>query len=411
MRHAPPLLGLALASAFGGPALAQDPFAPPSPPAPAAPAVRPPDVRFVITDTAEVRCGPSLQMYPTNVLRKGDKVEVQVEGTTGWLAIRPPRGSFSWVNTRFLQAVGPGQPIHVVAPEGAVAEVVVGSSLKRDRPDVIGTRLQRGAQVRAIGPGLTDRDGGWLPIEPPPGEVRYIPAQAVAKTPPAAAPMVAAGAGAFTGAAAAATPAAPPNPDSLWRMAVQAERNGQTAEAIRLYQLAGTANLGINPARAMEAFDRARLLNQQGRPAVAPGGYAPVPPPPAGSPPGQVHYTASSDDRLAPVGADSSGATVRLAAPNPPAYSPPDPLAAGNVSPSTSTSRGWLRRAGRSIDSHPQTYVLDNAQGLPLYYVTAVPGVDLGPYVNHYVELSGTVSYRGELRAHHMTAAHVQVAQ
>jgi hypothetical protein len=37
--------------------------------------------------------------------------------------------------------------------------------------------------------------------------------------------------------------------------------------------------------------------------------------------------------------------------------------------------------------------------------------VDLGPYLNHYVELSGSVNYRGELRAHHMTAARVQVVQ
>jgi hypothetical protein len=408
MRHAPPLLGLGFLAALVGPAAAQGP---PLAPGLATPAVRPPDVRFIVTADAEVRCGPSLQMYPTNVLHRGDKVEVLVEGgTTGWLAIRPPKGSFSWVNTRFLQAVTPGQPIYVVAPEGAVAEVVVGSSLKRDRPDVIGTRLQRGAQVRAIGPGLTDRDGNWLPIEPPPGEVRYMPAQAVAKTPPALSPMVATGAGTFTGAAVAAAPAPPPNPDSLWRMAVQAERNGQSAEAIRLYQQAGTANLGVNPARAMEAFDRARWLNQQNHSAVPPGGYAPVPPPPGGSPAGQVHYTTSSDDRLAPVGADSGGATVRLAAPNPPSYCPPDAPPAG-MPAASSTSRGWLRRAGRSIDSHPQTYVLENAEGLPLYYVTALPGVDLGPYVSHYVELSGSVNYRGELRAHHMIVARVQVVQ
>jgi hypothetical protein len=410
MRSAPPLLGLGLLLALGGPAGAQGP---PTSQGLSAPAGRPADVRFIIDPQMEVRCGPSLQMYATNVLHRGDKVEVLVEGTTGWLAIRPPQGSFSWVNTRYLQAVSPGQATYVVAPEGAVAEVVVGSSLKRDRPDVIGTRLQRGTQVRAVGAGRTDHDGNWLPIEPPPGEVRYIPAQAVAKAPPAPAAAAVSGAAAVTAAAAATTAASPPNPDNVWRMAVQAERSGQTAEAIRLYQQAGTANLGVNPARAMEAFDRARWLDRESRATVPHGGFAPAPPP-AATPPGQANYNAPSDYRLAPAGGEANGATVRLAAPNPPAYCPPDGPAVGNVantSAASATSRGWLRRAGRAIDSNTHTYVLDNAQGLPIYYVTALPGVDLASYVNRYVELTGSIAYRGELRAHHMSVARVQAVQ
>jgi hypothetical protein len=343
-------------------------------------------------------------MYPTNVLRQGAKVEVVVEGSGGWLAIRPPQGSFSWVSTRYLQPVAANQPTYVVAPEGAVAEVHVGSSLVPDRPDVIGARLQRGAQVRAIGPERRDRDGGWLPIEAPPGELRYIPASAVARTPPATQQAVAAVVPA-PGTVPAAPPA-PPTPDALWRQAQQAERAGQTAEAIRLYQQAGTANLSVNPNRAMEAFDRARWLDQAARSAATQGRFTPAPP---AGPPSEVRYAGSSD-HLAPVAADPNVSTVRLAAPNAmnqPAYNTPDPTHAPDAASSNSSGRGWLHIAGRAVEGR-RTYRLENAQGLPLFYVAAQPGVDLESYVNREVELFGPVVYNGLLRANFMTAVRVQ---
>src|SRR5262245_4278467 len=59
----------------------------------------------VVPLEAEVRCGPgnSPRLYPTNRLKKGDRVEVVRELQDGWLAIKPPPGSFSWINMRFLQ--------------------------------------------------------------------------------------------------------------------------------------------------------------------------------------------------------------------------------------------------------------------------------------------------------------------
>src|SRR5262245_61592628 len=65
----------------------------------------------VLAPQVEVRCGPSLkpQVYPTNRLDQGDPVGVLEERGDGWLAIKPPAGSFSWINIRFLQKVGPFQ--------------------------------------------------------------------------------------------------------------------------------------------------------------------------------------------------------------------------------------------------------------------------------------------------------------
>jgi hypothetical protein len=362
---------------------------------------------------ALVRAGPSDRFYPTNVLRTGDKVQVVEEGAGGWLAIRPPEGSFSWINTRFLQNIVPHQPNFVVAQEGMTVDVIVGSSVRQDRPDVAGSKLQRGAQVRSLGPTQADREGTWMPIEPPPGEVRYIQAEAVTKTPPGQAPagVVAASSPGGTSWSAPPTgpvpaPPAPPNPDALWRQAQQAERNGQVAEAIRLYNQAGTANLTVNPARSMEAFERARWLEQANASPGVPGStFAPSRPPAGVVPASEVRYTTA--DRTFAVPPPPSS-TIRLAAPSPSA--PPadnGPLGAHPLAGAIESSLGLLKHSRRASESQ-QVYVLMPAQGGYHLYATPQPGLNLEPYVNQNVRLLGTTSYRGDLKAFCMTVSSVQ---
>jgi hypothetical protein len=409
MRTASLLGGLTLVLALGAPAVTQTP--PPTPKAP--------DIRYVIAPQVEVRAGPSDKLYPTNVLHRGDKVQVMVEGHEGWLAIRPPEGSFSWINRRFLDNIVPHQPNFVVAEKDTPVEVFIGSSILPTRPNIVGQHLHRGAQVRTIGPTQTDSQGDWMPIEPPPGEVRYIPAGAVAKAPPPAA-----GVWGFVTAASPVNPPSPPpatapvpapppppNPDTLWRQAQQADRNGQAAEAIRLYNQAGTANLTVNPDRSMAAFARARWLEQANRsPGVPVSALTPARPAAPIVPASEVRYS-DSPARIYPIPTQAAP-TVQLAAPStsvPVAYSPPaDPAtAAHGVAGSPSSGPGHLRRAGRTVESQ-RTYVLENARGIPILYVTPQAGLDLEPYVNHNVELFGPISYRPEIRANCMVAGSVQ---
>jgi hypothetical protein len=94
----------------------------------------------------------------------------------------------------------------------------------------------------------------------------------------------------------------------------------------------------------------------------------------------------------------------------------PTPATAPTVLTSTSTRQpagqnwptysGRLRRAGRSVDSH-RAYVLES-RGYPVMYVVPQPGIDLEPYVDRNVELTGPAAYRGDYRANHMTAVRVQ---
>src|SRR5205085_5070859 len=72
-----------------------------------------------------------------------------------------------------------------------------------------------------------------------------------------------------------------------------------------------------------------------------------------------------------------------------------------------SSGPGRLRRAGRAVE-YQRTYVLEDAQGLPLLYVSPEPGIDLEPYVEHNVELFGHSAYRGDIRAYYMTVSRVQ---
>ena len=49
--------------------------------------------------------------------------------------------------------------------------------------------------------------------------------------------------------ASAKAPVQAPDGDALWRDAEKADHAGRLADAIRLYRLAGDANLSVNPSR------------------------------------------------------------------------------------------------------------------------------------------------------------------
>jgi hypothetical protein len=381
----------------------------------AAPADPPatPDVRYVAVPEAEVRCGPSDKpdLYATNRLRRGDPIEVVEELAGGWLKIRPPRDSFSWIDEMFIQQISPNQPNQVVTPPDHPVEVYVGSEIQKGRPTVVGVKLQRGTQVRRIGQPLADDPNvpnprRWVPIEAPEGEFRFIRAADVSKERPrvdtvAAARVPTAGAPAgstFTPlpGSASAPPAAgnaiTPVPDlqALYTRARQAQDANNVREAILLYeQAATTAQNQGQVAWANQVYAHARALRD--------------------------HLQAPPSDAR-PTNPPQAEPTVRLAAPpgTTPAAGPRDYTA-----PATLTARGSpasdvpasppgrLRRAGRTVE-YQRTYVLENDQGTPLLYVSPGPGIDLEPYLDHHVELFGPTAYRGDIRAYYMTVARVQ---
>ncbi len=138
-----------------------------------------PYIAYVTADDVYVRSGPGRDYYPTTKLAKGKPVEVYRHDPGGWLAIRPPAGSYAWVSARHLDPLE--GDLATVNSDRVVARV--GSEFS-DVRDVIQVRLERGEQVLLLEPPV--HDSPWCKIEPPAGEFRWIFAQYIDRAPPPA---------------------------------------------------------------------------------------------------------------------------------------------------------------------------------------------------------------------------------
>jgi hypothetical protein len=387
-----------------------------------------PDIRYVTAAQTEARSGRSSdpRFYATNRLQRGAKVEVIQEFPDGWLMIVPPEGSFSYINTRFLQHMSAKEPNYVVALDNHPVEVFIGSELVRERPTIIGVRLKRGAQVISRGRPISEGGETFMPIDPPPGEGRFIRAEAVSKTPPAVNGIASAGGGvagvigahsSFTPSGAIAPSNAPSanrpvSPDELWQQAMNAQRAGQTSQAICLFNQVSVQAAYTNPQMAATARQWVDYL-QYGHQAYGAGaGAVPVNPVSTGGALVGRTYALGSDVARA----DAAGA-VRL---NPPAAARTgwnDPTAARTSGAAPSSAgpqqlppgwvafRGRLREAGRAIEG-VKTYVVEMEEKgyvRPVAYARSGAGIDLGSQVGRVIEVWGPAVYRGDIRTNYMT--------
>lgn len=351
-----------------------------------------PDVRTVTVPQAQVWCGPSTSdgLYPTDVLRQGDRVQVERELDSGWLVIRPPAGSFSWINNRFVQNISPTFRNYVVTYDGYDVPVLIGSSLKTERPSKIGVKLPRGAQVQVIGRGMTDEEGTWLPIQPPEGEARYIRKENVAK--PSSQTQTVASAKASV---------QPPDGDTLWRDAEKADRAGRLADAVRLYRLAGDANLSVNPSRANEAYSRAHWIEQANSSTHAPGGsyYYPdgsTPPTSSNVTPYTLPIHQVGANVIQPIGGATPGMVNGQLVSTQAVSTPQQSLC---------YEKGRLQRSFKH-EVNRRYHLLDK-NGHPFRSVTAAPGVDLTRFEDRDVELWGNLTYDTERRNYLLTVTQV----
>jgi hypothetical protein len=138
----------------------------------------------VATDGASLRSGPGEDYYKTALATRGSELEVWRHAPDGWLAVRPPAGSFSLVSAadvrvqadRMADAVRPGVPVRV------------GSEVAMN-PDVVQVLLNAGERVQVLQ--TVPLDGQfWHRIAPPSGEFRWIHCRDVAGPNLPAAPLV-----------------------------------------------------------------------------------------------------------------------------------------------------------------------------------------------------------------------------
>lgn len=143
-------------------------------PAPAEPSAEFPYQATVRVDRARVRSGPGREHFITQELSRGAEVEVHRVDPGGWLAIRPPAGSMSWVSAESCSEVVDG--VATVETRGLAS--LVGSQFN-DQRGSFQVVLDEGEALEVIDEVMFEDDQGarrWLMIAPPAGEFRWIAA-------------------------------------------------------------------------------------------------------------------------------------------------------------------------------------------------------------------------------------------
>ncbi|MBS0203306.1 MAG: SH3 domain-containing protein [Planctomycetes bacterium] len=133
---------------------------------------------IVEIDGEYVRSGPGPNFYPTDKLRKGDKVTVHRHDPGGWCMITPPPGSFSWIRAEHVQRSG--ESAGVLKQNNVV--VHVGSALSADEFTTIQGSLSKGDAVQILGERQFPFEGGsklMYKISPVRREWRWIQRKAI----------------------------------------------------------------------------------------------------------------------------------------------------------------------------------------------------------------------------------------
>ena len=134
----------------------------------------------IIKNSTMVRCGPDDSYYSCQRLAAGSKVEVHALTDNGFLAIRPPRGSSSWVDAEDLQVSN--RSVGRVIRSGTVCWI--GSQLTQPEDHNWQIQLQQGDQLRLSGKQTLQirsdlPSATYYRVAPPASEFRWIPAAAV----------------------------------------------------------------------------------------------------------------------------------------------------------------------------------------------------------------------------------------
>ncbi|MBQ8363923.1 MAG: hypothetical protein IJX36_08370, partial [Thermoguttaceae bacterium] len=126
----------------------------------------------VAVDGAIVRSGPSEDAYPTGTVGKNRYVEAYFRSADGWCAIRPPQGSFSWINAKFVRRENDSTG-RVVASNGKAAPARVGGATVEESA-IVQVGLKNGRQIKILDETRLSDGSTWLKIAPPSGEFRWM---------------------------------------------------------------------------------------------------------------------------------------------------------------------------------------------------------------------------------------------
>ena len=324
------------------------------------------ETKNITQDEVDVRSGPSINFYVTGKLRKGDQVEIVPnadKNNSGWVAIKPPRGSQSLIEARFITKQPNSATGVVNTPD---APVKPASALPNQSLANIETiKLALGTIVEIVG-GEPKWDETtqttWYAIQPPLRDVRYIQESAVAKINPVQ-PVSAQVPSGFV---------APPGGTPLLSQADQT-----LDQAKKLYQLAAQSN---DPNESASAKNKLQVLQQ----IQANQGTV-----------GQPGYPFNTAQASAPPKLTVGMPTSQTSAGSTALYP------ASTTAPAQWTAWGTLKKTAMAKDG--QTVFLPGGLArTPLGYAVPAPGYSLDNYVGQVCCLYGTVAYRSDdlMRGH-----------
>ncbi len=145
-----------------------------------------PEAVYVAVEKANLYAGPSSDFYPTGMAKRGTVLDVYLRTPSGWLGVRPPQGSFSWVPASQAYLL-PGGRVIEITDENAVSWI--GTELGSAKQYRWQVQLKVGEQLSVLGEATIkneadDREALWYKVSPPAGEFRWIEQAAVSKTAP-----------------------------------------------------------------------------------------------------------------------------------------------------------------------------------------------------------------------------------
>jgi hypothetical protein len=234
---------------------------------------------FIAVEGAEVVSGPGHRYYATDRLARGTQIEVYAEEASGWLAIRPPEGSFSWV---------PGERIERLAEDEAIGRVTeptpawVGTAAEKVKEHRELVTLKADEMVRILGEkqvAVGDEPQVWLKIAPPAGEFRWVHLRDVSRQEPEEINEV-------VGIESAIDSPLDADEQSAEERALDAQAEGDTAEeeeprrfrpatsSIALRDIA-TAKLASAKVRRREPIELAQFRETEAVPKLSPDGFVP----------------------------------------------------------------------------------------------------------------------------------------
>lgn len=127
-----------------------------------------------INPRTPIRSMPSDDAYATATVGPQTPLEVWRHDPNGWLAIRPPDGSFALVDAKHLKATN-DPDVFTVSTDRAKAWV--GTQIDEDHTPISQVRMKLGEKVAVISSLIIEEQNGaqtWYQIEPPAGEFRWV---------------------------------------------------------------------------------------------------------------------------------------------------------------------------------------------------------------------------------------------